>query len=223
MSEQARILVVEDEQVLQELLVRRLASRGFAMSAASDGPSALKFLENHRPDLVLLDVQMPGMSGLEVLAKIRQRFTRDGLPVILTTALGDHEDVLRGLEAGANDYIVKPVDLPILLARMNVWLQVRRDLTLLMEAERQRVLMLALGEACHQIAQPMTAVSMTLESLIRHPVEDPTELKNALQDVLQWTKEAGDVIHRMQDVSTMRSLPYTERLELFNHTASMNG
>src|SRR3954471_10308314 len=161
-----QILVVEDEPLSQDMLVRRLSSRGMRVATVSDGAQCLEWLSANVPDLMLLDVQMPQMGGLEVLKRVREHFTHDALPVILVTALGESEDVVRGLEAGANDYVIKPVNLPVLLARMQVCLRIKYDVSLLMEAERQRVLIQALGESCHQLAQPMTATTMTLEALI---------------------------------------------------------
>ena len=101
--------------------------------------SCLKRIESEVPDVILLDVQMdPGMSGLEVLREVRKHFTHDRLPVILVTSLGESEDIVAGLEAGANDYVIKPVNLPVLLARMDVSLKIKFGINLLMEAERQR-------------------------------------------------------------------------------------
>jgi DNA-binding response OmpR family regulator len=211
-----QILVVEDEPLSQDMLVRRLSSRGLRVATVSDGQACLDWLHSNVPDLILLDVQMPRMGGLQVLARIRQHFTHDALPVILVTALGETEDIIRGLESGANDYVVKPINLPVLLARMQVCLRIKYDVALLMEAERQRVLIKALGESCHQLAQPMTAVTMTLESLIHQPPNDVNELRGQLSQILKWIKETSDVIHKMQKVGTLRPVPYTERLEMFD-------
>lgn len=211
-----RILVAEDDPASQDMLVRRLTSRGFRVAAVSDGVACLQRIEREVPDLLLLDVQMPGMTGLEVLRHVREHFTHDALPVILVTALGESEDIVAGLGAGANDYIVKPVNLPVLLARMNVSLKIKFGTGLLMEAERQRVLVETLKEACHQLAQPMMAVTMTLEGLIRHPPPDAQEIQDQLRDVLKWAGEVGDVIHRMQEMGTPRPVPYIERLEMFD-------
>jgi DNA-binding response OmpR family regulator len=137
------------------------------------------------------------------------------VPVILVTALGETDDIIRGLKAGANDYVVKPINLPVLLARMGVCLRIKYDVTLLVEAERQRVLIQALGESCHQLAQPMTSVTMTLESIIQQPPTDQQSLQEQLQQVLTWTREVGDVIHKMQKVGTLRPVPFTERMEMF--------
>ncbi len=211
-----QILVVEDEPLSQDMLVRRLSSRGMRVATVSDGESCLEWLKSNVPDLVLLDIQMPKMTGLQVVEKIRENFTHDALPVILVTALGESEDIIRGLQAGANDYVVKPINLPVLLARMNVCLRIKYDVSLLMEAERQRVLIKALGESCHQLAQPMTAVTMTLESLIRHPPDNFEEIREGLKNVLKWTNEVAEVIHKMQKVGTLRPVPFTERMDMFD-------
>src|SRR4051812_39683779 len=112
-----QLLVVEDDPASQDMLVRRLSSRGFRAAAVADGEAALKFIETALPDLILLDINLPGMSGLDVLQQIREKFTRDQLPVIMVTALADSEDVVKGLDAGANDYIAKPINFSVLLAR----------------------------------------------------------------------------------------------------------
>src|SRR5829696_1274095 len=192
-----QILVVEDEPLSQDMLVRRLSSRGMRVATVSDGEACIQWLQGNVPDLILLDVQMPKMTGLEVLAQIRKHFTHDALPVILVTALGESEDVIRGLQAGANDYVVKPINLPVLLARMQVCLRIKYDVALLMEAERQRVIIQALGESCHQLAQPMQATTMTIESLMHTPPDNVAELRQQLQQILTWVNEVGEVIHRM--------------------------
>jgi DNA-binding response OmpR family regulator len=211
-----QILVVEDDPLSQDMLVRRLSSRGMRVATVSDGQACLDWLSSSTPDLVVLDIQLPQVSGLDVLAAIRQRFSHDSLPVILVSALGETEDVVRGLDAGANDYVVKPINLPVLLARMQVCLRIKYDVALLMEAERQRVVIQALGESCHQLAQPMTATTMTLETLIQAPPENPELVKRQLQQVLKWVREVSSVIHKMQQVGTQRAVPYTERMELFD-------
>jgi DNA-binding response OmpR family regulator len=210
-----QLLVVEDDPASQDILVRRLAARGFRVATVIDGEAALKFMETGTPDLILLDINLPGISGLDVLRKIREQYTRDALPIIMVTALADSGDVVAGLENGANDYIAKPINFSVLLARVAVCLQIKQDVSLLMEAERQRVLIQALGEACHQLAQPMTAVTMTLDGLIRHPPDNISEVSDQLRDVLRWAEEVGSVIHRMQNVATLQPVSFTKRMERF--------
>jgi DNA-binding response OmpR family regulator len=216
-DESSRILVVEDEPLSRDMITRRLERRGFIVESAADGKSCLERLNGSTtpPDAILMDVQMPGLSGLEVLTDIRKRFTHDALPVILVTALGETEDIVRGLEAGANDYVVKPIVFPVLLARLTVRLRISQTVRLLMEAERQRVVVAALGEACHQLAQPMQAAMITLQSLILEPDMNPA-VSQELKQVLSWTEQVAAVIHRLQEAGTMREVPFTRRMEMLD-------
>ncbi len=113
------LLVVDDEELNRDMLSRRLAHNGFQVDVAADGPSALAYIGTHATDLVLLDGMMPGMSGVEVLKTLRATYAPDQLPVIMVTALKDSDKVVEALNLGANDYITKPVDFPVALARIH--------------------------------------------------------------------------------------------------------
>ncbi len=112
------LLLVDDEELNRDMLSRRLQHQGFRVGKAADGLSALAYVHTESPDLVLLDSMMPGMSGIEVLQALRASYTPDQLPVIMVTALKDSEKVVEALNLGANDYITKPVDFPVALARI---------------------------------------------------------------------------------------------------------
>jgi len=119
------ILVVDDNEMNRDMLSRRLQRKGFTVDTAEDGYAALRALESGAYALVLLDIMMPGMSGMEVLARIRE--TQDGteLPVIMATAKDQSSDIVAALEAGANDYVTKPLELPVVLARVNTQLALK--------------------------------------------------------------------------------------------------
>ncbi|MHB1047415.1 MAG: protein kinase domain-containing protein [Thermoanaerobaculia bacterium] len=120
------LLVVDDNEVNRDLLSRRLVAAGFAVAGAASGPEALAALEEGRFDLVLLDVMMPEMDGLEVLRRIRERFGVGELPVVMASALGDSRDLVDALRLGANDYVIKPLDMQVVLARLGTQLALRR-------------------------------------------------------------------------------------------------
>jgi diguanylate cyclase (GGDEF)-like protein len=125
-SAQPRLLVVDDIRENRNILARRFQRQGFAVSEAENGRVALGMIEEQTFDIVLLDVMMPEISGLEVLKRLRQTRSPDVLPVIMVTAKSQSEDVAEALELGANDYVTKPVDFTIALARVNAQLVRRR-------------------------------------------------------------------------------------------------
>ena len=114
----ARILVVDDIAANVRLLEAKLAAEYFEVVTASSGPEALEIIERNAPDIVLLDVMMPEMDGFEVCSKIRANAKTRFLPVVMVTALSDPSDRVRGLEAGADDFLTKPVSDVVLIARV---------------------------------------------------------------------------------------------------------
>jgi class 3 adenylate cyclase len=122
-----RLLVVDDNELNRDMLTRRLGARGFHAEAVADGEGALRRLDEERFDVVLLDVMMPGLSGLDVLRGVRVRWPESDLPVIMVTARDATEDVVEALQAGANDYVTKPLDFPVVLARVETQLALKRQ------------------------------------------------------------------------------------------------
>ncbi len=111
-----RLLVVEDQQDLNEIIVRKLKSEGYAVDACLDGQEAMAYIEMTEYDGIVLDIMLPGITGLGILKKMRS--AGNHTPVLLLTALGSIEDRVAGLDAGADDYLVKPFDFDELLARI---------------------------------------------------------------------------------------------------------
>lgn len=124
-TRRATVLVVDDIPENREVLARRLDKRGLRVLQAEDGERALDLVELDRPDLILLDIMMPGMSGVEVLERVRRKHSRFELPIIMVTGKDDSGSIVETLALGANDYVIKPVDFPVLLARVQAQLQVR--------------------------------------------------------------------------------------------------
>jgi adenylate cyclase len=121
----AKILVVDDTPQNVKLLADLLAVKGYAVVTATSGAEALARIEADRPDLVLLDVIMPGMSGYEVCQRIRADKTNGIMPVVMVTALDPAAERIKGLDAGADDFLTKPINLPELLARVRSLLRIK--------------------------------------------------------------------------------------------------
>jgi two-component system KDP operon response regulator KdpE len=120
MAVEPLILAVDDEAGILRLIKLELSSQGFRVVVANDGEEALRLAEQQRPDIVVLDIVMPDMSGLEVMRRLRERTS---VPVILLTAKDHDEDKVRGLEMGADDYLVKPFNPEELSARVRAVLR----------------------------------------------------------------------------------------------------
>jgi PAS domain S-box-containing protein len=113
-----RLLVVDDDEMNRDVLSRRLARKGYDTVIAESGPEALAILDSQHIDLVLLDVMMPGMSGIEALQRIRQKFSAIQLPVIMVTAVAESDGIVEAMRMGANDYVTKPLNYPVVMARI---------------------------------------------------------------------------------------------------------
>jgi two-component system alkaline phosphatase synthesis response regulator PhoP len=133
LGRQETVLVVEDDPTLRLGLQKTLRSAGFHVEVAKTGPEGLDAAIAHRPDLVLLDVMLPGKNGFEICEELRQNDA--DLPILMVTAKGEEQDRVRGLRLGADDYIVKPFGISELLARVDAALRRRR----LSEVERKVV------------------------------------------------------------------------------------
>ena len=116
-----RILVVEDEPALQQQLERALRAQDYTVDATGDGKEALYFATDYPFDAAIVDLGLPGLSGLEVIARLRAKGSR--LPILILTARGRWQDKVQGLEAGADDYLTKPFQMEELLARLKALLR----------------------------------------------------------------------------------------------------
>ena len=172
MSERPKILVVDDEPAVRQALSRAFALELYAVAVASDGGEALEALASERFDAVVLDVMMPGVSGLEVCRRLRA--SGDRSPVLMLTARDAIDDRVAGLDAGADDYLVKPFALRELMARMRALLR-RRDDDGTYNAPLLAFEDLALDSIAHEVHRGERRLELTrtefalLELFMRHP------------------------------------------------------
>jgi two-component system response regulator MprA len=173
-----RILVVDDEPGIVDFLELGLGRQGFAVIGASDGATALALVRETPPDLVVLDVGLPGLDGFAVLAQIR---VESDVPVVLLTAHGDVDDRVKGLGLGADDYVTKPFHLEELIARIRAHLR-RRSAEPLPESPL-RFFDLELDPKAHEVRRQDRPIELTarefelLELFLRHPGETLSKRK----------------------------------------------
>jgi DNA-binding response OmpR family regulator len=184
-----RVLVVDDEESILDFVEMGLRYEGFEVERELDGPAALAAIERRRPDLVVLDLNLPGLDGLEVCRQIRRR---SDLPIIMLTARGDVDERVEGLEAGADDYLPKPFKFKELLARVRAVLRRRTTLA-------ERVLRsgdLLLNRDTREVFLDGRPVSLTprefelLEVFLLHPRQVMT--REVLLDRVWGTDYLGD-------------------------------
>ena len=167
-----RLLVVEDEQALVTMLRYNLEREGFEVSEAADGEEALLRIAEDKPDLVLLDWMLPLVSGLEVCRRLRRSPQTRTLPVILLTARGEEADRVRGLENGADDYVVKPFSPSELVARVRALIRRAQPTA---EADVLKYGGVAMDLVAHRVTRGARAVHLgpteyrLLQHLLRYP------------------------------------------------------
>jgi signal transduction histidine kinase len=134
----SRILIIDDDATAQETLVAMLEGGDYDLEIATNGPDGLMMADRILPDLILLDVMMPGMDGFEVCTRLRSMERLAEVPVIILTALDDRESLLRGIQSGADDFLAKPIDRQELSARVRTITRLNRYRTLLEQRENLR-------------------------------------------------------------------------------------
>lgn len=140
MTQSARLLIVDDEETNRDVLARRLRRQGFEVVTAENGDQAIEMVHGGDVDLVLLDSMMPGLNGVQVLTRLRETYTADSLPIIMVTAVAESQRIAEALELGANDYVTKPVDFPVALARIRSQLSRQKAERALRQSEERYAL-----------------------------------------------------------------------------------
>lgn len=139
-SQQSRLLIVDDNEMNRDMLARRLERNGYLVDVVESAKQLMQRVKQNTVDLVLLDIEMPEISGLDALKTLRETHSPVQLPVIMVTAKTQSEDIVKALNLGANDYLTKPVDLPVALARIGTQLSHKRAQEALRESEERYAL-----------------------------------------------------------------------------------
>ena len=156
-----RIVIVEDERDMADLVARRLVREGYAVDVAHDGRAGLEKVRSRQTDLVLVDIMLPVMSGTALVQELRQDPATAAVPIIMMTAKGEESDIVVGLLLGADDYVVKPFSLSVLVARVTAVLR-RAGAAAGAGKERLKVGPILIDTARHVAQVGEEAVSLTL-------------------------------------------------------------
>lgn len=154
----SRILIVDDNPVVRDTFLELLQLEGYEVLAVTDGLGALTAVPQFLPDVILLDVMMPVLDGFSVCRRLKNDRNWQHIPIILVTALDGRDDLLQGLEAGADEFLTKPVELPELRARLRTMLRIKEQYDSLQETLKMREDLVHM--AVHDMRSPLTAVMM---------------------------------------------------------------
>jgi signal transduction histidine kinase len=207
MSQPPRVLIVDDVSVNRDLIGTLLRRQGLEFGEAEDGSQALARISDQDWDLVILDIMMPVMDGYETLRRIREQHSMVQLPVIVATSLDAREDIVRAFELGANDYITKPLDIPVVVARVQTQLKLKA----LSETKDEFLRIVS-----HDLKKPVALivdVAQVLEDEFRQLDDGPGDWVESLQLISDSGRYMNDLIHDLLDMSALEDGALNVNLE----------
>ncbi len=214
-----KILVVDDQPDNVFILKDRLEREGYQVISAYDGTAAIEKAKEEMPDLILLDVMMPDMSGFEVCEKISHSREINYVPIILVTALTGSEDIRQGLQAGAYDYIKKPFNKIELIARVNSALKYSETRKLLVELEKVKTFAATVVTANHEIKQPLTLISLSTTAIRRELGKDEISkemLSRRVNFIENASKEINKVLEKFNSIRNPEFIDYVNDVKMVN-------
>lgn len=221
----SKICVIDDHPENVFILQDRLEKAGFEIVTAYDGKSGLEKVREELPDLVLLDVMMPGISGLDVCRSITQDDQTKHIPVILLTALTSTEDLEDGLQAGAFDYVKKPFNRAELLARIKSALRFSETNKFLIEIEKVNTFAATVLTANHEIKQPLTLINLSTTAIRRELSKEELNLESIekrVRFIESATKEIIGVLEKLTSIKKPVFTDYLNNLKMIDINTSMD-
>jgi len=212
-----KILVVDDLPENVFMLQDRLEHEGYEVLTAYDGKTGLQNAREFLPDLILLDVMMPEMSGIEVCKVLAGEPETSYIPIILVTAKAGAEDIKEGLEAGAYDYIKKPFNRIELLARVHSALKLSEAHKKLIESEKSNTYAATVVTTNHKIKQPLTLMSLSSAAIKRELKKDVVPREAILRRIAYIDtaiKEITDVLNQFNTVKNITFSDYTKDIKM---------
>lgn len=198
-----RVLIVDDDDISNILLDKLLKGAGHESRSLKSATELMTSLDHELPDLILLDIVMPNMSGLEALSLIRKRFSQAKLPVIMLSSLSHQDSILNAFELGANDYIIKPASPPVALARVNTHLNLKSYYEDSLRKKELETLNAMIVTYNHEVNNPLLIVTANLKDDIKEM--DNKMLKNAREA----TNRILEIVRKIHD-ATDGNIEYEE-------------
>ncbi len=217
------VLVVDDQPDNVFILQDRLEREGFTVLTAYDGQTCIAKAAEEQPDLILLDVMMPGLSGFDVCRQLTKSPETKLIPVIMVTALTDAEDMKEGLQAGAYDYIKKPFNRVELIARVNSALRFSESNKLMLEIEKINTYAATVVTANHEIKQPLTLINLSTAAINREMGKEEVNrdvVKKRVEFIENATREIIDVLDKLSAIKKPLITDYVNNLKMVDLSKS---
>ncbi|PLX86681.1 MAG: histidine kinase [Desulfuromonas sp.] len=210
-----RILAIEDSKVVQAQLEEILQER-YRLDLRDDGPSGIDAARREPPDLILLDIYLPKMDGYEVCRLLKQDETTREVPVVFITSLDAEGEKVKGFEAGADDYIVKPFYPGELLARVNLHLASRREKRLALDLERLKLLQEMAVAISHELNNPLTAIFGRLHLAERGLSGHGGAVRGHLAEIREELGKIREIVAKLANASRMAKTGYVMGEEMID-------
>lgn len=212
----SKILIVDDNPLNLKMLKLILKNEDYEVLLANDGAEGLQKAEQEKPDLIFLDIMMPGIDGFEVCEKLKSHPHTKDIPIIFLTAKTDTEGLVRGFELGAADYVTRPFNRTELMARLKTHLALRKSQQQVLELERRNSILAMIATTNHEINQPLTVLSGNLfllqESLGRDKLnEQQLKLFKRLERSVEKIKV---ILEKYRKAASMRFERYSDDAQI---------
>jgi CheY-like chemotaxis protein len=201
------ILVVDDNAVNLEVMQAVLSRAGYETTLIDDSKACLEMLKTFTPDLILLDINMPGLNGLEVCKLLQLDPKTCEIPIIFVTGMTDNKTIKDAFEAGCTDYVEKPINRDEFLARIKSVLARQKYKASLLEREKLTGVLEMAGAVCHELNQPLQSIQFYIDAISPDSIED-IRIRKTLEQIKQQAVRMGKITRKIMQITKYESIDY---------------
>lgn len=212
-------MAVDDESIYRSLMEKMLTKENYQVILLEDGNDVLKVAREKMPQVILLDIKMPKKNGFEVCQELKSDELTQSIPVIFISGIDDQENIIKGLDMGAVDYITKPFDVPEVLARIHTQLRLSFFTQDLIKNEQKKTLSASIVSQNHMFNQSLTTIigqAEVLKLLLNDGNIDKDQALKSLNRIDEATWEIADIIKKLQNVDEVAYTEYLDKTEMLD-------
>lgn len=218
---QETILIVEDDKIGLGFIQEMLQAAGYRVHSAIDGLGCLNKVAQVHPDLIVMDVGMPNMDGIEACRRLKADHVSQHIPVIFVTGNTEDETLKRAFDAGGSDYVRKPVRQVELLARVRTALNEQAIMRRLAEREKLKGVLETAGGICHELNQPLQYILGVIQLLLMD-VSPKDEIYAHLDGVRKSVEQMGMITKKLMETTHLKTIKYSEELDIIDVRKSIS-